>query len=51
MAETAADVLMETLHDCGVEVIFGLSGDGINGLINARAATTLTRVAGHAHRP
>ena len=51
MAETAADVLMETLHDCGVEVIFGLPGDGINGLINARAATTLTRVAGHAHRP
>ncbi|MGA8762745.1 MAG: thiamine pyrophosphate-dependent enzyme [Candidatus Sulfotelmatobacter sp.] len=30
---TAADVLIETLIDWGVEVIFGLPGDGINGIM------------------
>ena len=35
MATTAADVLIETLIDWGVEVIFGLPGDGINGLMEA----------------
>src|SRR2546421_143013 len=35
MATTAADVLIETLMDWGVEVIFGLPGDGINGLMEA----------------
>jgi pyruvate dehydrogenase (quinone)/pyruvate oxidase len=35
MAETAADVLIDTLHDWGVEVIFGLPGDGINGIMEA----------------
>src|SRR5438552_5787350 len=30
---TAADVLIETLIDWGVEVIFGLPGDGINGVM------------------
>ncbi len=35
MADTAADVLIETLHDWGVDVIFGLPGDGINGIIEA----------------
>jgi pyruvate dehydrogenase (quinone) len=35
MAETAADVLIETLHDWGVEVVFGLPGDGINGIMEA----------------
>jgi pyruvate dehydrogenase (quinone) len=29
----AADVLIETLMDWGVDVIFGLPGDGINGLM------------------
>ncbi len=29
---TASDVLIETLIDWGVEVVFGLPGDGINGL-------------------
>jgi pyruvate dehydrogenase (quinone) len=33
MASTAADILLETIHDWGVEVIFGLPGDGINGII------------------
>ena len=28
----ASDVLIETLIDWGVEVVFGLPGDGINGL-------------------
>jgi pyruvate dehydrogenase (quinone) len=32
---TAAGVLVETLMDWGVEVIFGLPGDGINGIMEA----------------
>jgi pyruvate dehydrogenase (quinone) len=35
MATTAADVLIDTIHDWGVEVIFGLPGDGINGIMEA----------------
>jgi pyruvate dehydrogenase (quinone) len=35
MGMTAADVLIETLIDWGVEVIFGLPGDGINGIMEA----------------
>jgi pyruvate dehydrogenase (quinone) len=35
MAETASDVLVETLADWGVEVVFGLPGDGINGIMEA----------------
>ena len=35
MAPTAADILLDTLHDWGVEVIFGLPGDGINGIIES----------------
>src|ERR687892_941868 len=35
MTDTAADVLIETLHDWGVDVIFGLPGDGINGIMEA----------------
>ncbi len=35
MAKTAADVLIDTIHDWGVEVIFGLPGDGINGIMEA----------------
>ena len=35
MAQTAADVLIETIHDWGVEVIFGLPGDGINSVMEA----------------
>ena len=32
---TAADVLIETLIDWGVDVIFGLPGDGINGVMES----------------
>ena len=32
---TAADLLVERLLDWGVDVIFGLPGDGINGIIEA----------------
>lgn len=32
---TAADVLIQTLHEWGVEVIFGLPGDGINGIMES----------------
>src|SRR5687767_2254429 len=35
MAKTAADVLIDVLHEWGVEVIFGLPGDGINGIMEA----------------
>ena len=32
---TAADVLIETLIDWGVNVVFGLPGDGINGIMES----------------
>src|ERR1043165_4453337 len=35
MAKTAADVLIEGLSDWGVDTVFGLPGDGINGLFEA----------------
>jgi len=35
MALTAADVLIETIQDWGVDVVFGLPGDGINGIMEA----------------
>jgi pyruvate dehydrogenase (quinone)/pyruvate oxidase len=35
MAMTAGDVLIETLKDWGVDVVFGLPGDGINGIMEA----------------
>ncbi|HTQ80338.1 MAG TPA: thiamine pyrophosphate-dependent enzyme [Thermoanaerobaculia bacterium] len=35
MAKTAADILVETLMDWGVDIVFGLPGDGINGIMEA----------------
>src|SRR5262245_18269431 len=35
MAPTVSDVLVETIQDWGVEVVFGLPGDGINGIMEA----------------
>jgi pyruvate dehydrogenase (quinone) len=35
MAQTAADILVEVLQDWGVDTIFGMPGDGINGIIEA----------------
>src|SRR5437762_11791929 len=35
MAETAADILVETIIDWGVDIVFGLPGDGINGIMEA----------------
>jgi pyruvate dehydrogenase (quinone) len=35
MAMTAADLLIETILDWGVEVVFGMPGDGINGIMEA----------------
>src|SRR6202163_1939586 len=35
MKTTAADILIDTIHDWGVEVVFGLPGDGINGIMEA----------------
>lgn len=35
MAQTAADILIEVLQDWGVDTVFGLPGDGINGIVEA----------------
>jgi pyruvate dehydrogenase (quinone)/pyruvate oxidase len=35
MAKTAGDVLVDVLEEWGVDVIFGLPGDGINGIIES----------------
>src|SRR6266542_7173325 len=35
MAMTASEILVETIQDWGTDVIFGLPGDGINGIIEA----------------
>ena len=35
MVTTAAEVLIETINDWGVDVIFALPGDGINGIMEA----------------
>ncbi|HZF09909.1 MAG TPA: thiamine pyrophosphate-binding protein, partial [Thermoanaerobaculia bacterium] len=35
MADTAADILVDGLKAWGVEVVFGLPGDGINGVMEA----------------
>ncbi|HEY6968085.1 MAG TPA: thiamine pyrophosphate-dependent enzyme [Candidatus Angelobacter sp.] len=35
MAKTAGDVMIECLMDWGVDTIFGLPGDGINGIMEA----------------
>ncbi len=35
MSDTAADTLIDVLETWGVEVIFGLPGDGINGIMEA----------------
>ena len=35
MAQSAADILIETLQDWDVDVVFGLPGDGINGIMEA----------------
>jgi len=35
MAQTAADVLIDIIHDWGVDIVFGMPGDGINGIMEA----------------
>jgi pyruvate dehydrogenase (quinone) len=35
MANTASDILIETLIDWGVDTVFGLPGDGINGIMES----------------
>jgi thiamine pyrophosphate-dependent acetolactate synthase large subunit-like protein len=35
MKTTASDILIDVIHDWGVDVIFGLPGGGINGLMEA----------------
>ena len=33
--QTAGDILVETIMDWGVDTVFGLPGDGVNGIIEA----------------
>ena len=35
MKTTASDILVDAIHDWGVDVVFGLPGDGINGIMEA----------------
>src|SRR5437879_8381861 len=35
MSQTAADILIENVTDWGVDTVFGLPGDGINGIMEA----------------
>jgi pyruvate dehydrogenase (quinone)/pyruvate oxidase len=35
MAKTAGDVLVETMMDWGIDTVFGIPGDGINGVIES----------------
>src|SRR6201986_4370234 len=35
MAKTAADVLIEGLIDWGVDTVFGIPGDGVNGIMES----------------
>src|SRR5215211_123545 len=35
MAQTAADVLVEGIIEWGVDTVFGIPGDGINGIMEA----------------
>jgi len=35
MTETAADILIESIIDWGIDTVFGLPGDGINGIMEA----------------
>jgi len=35
MGRTASDVLIDTIHAWGVDLVFGLPGDGINGIMEA----------------
>jgi pyruvate dehydrogenase (quinone) len=35
MSETAADILIDSILDWGVDTVFGLPGDGINGIMEA----------------
>jgi pyruvate dehydrogenase (quinone)/pyruvate oxidase len=35
MAPTASDILIDTIYDWGVRVVFGLPGDGVNGIVEA----------------
>jgi pyruvate dehydrogenase (quinone) len=35
VAQTAADILVETMLDWGIDTIFGIPGDGINGIVES----------------
>ena len=35
MTKTGGDILIDTIADWGVDVVFGLPGDGINGIMEA----------------
>ena len=35
MADNASDVLIETMMNWGIDTVFGIPGDGINGIMEA----------------
>lgn len=35
MSNTSSDILVETIHEWGVDTVFGIPGDGVNGVIEA----------------
>ena len=35
MADNASDVLIETMMNWGIDTVFGILGDGINGILEA----------------
>src|SRR5205807_4638092 len=35
MTATASDVLIDSIHDWGVDIVFGLPGDGIDGIMES----------------
>jgi len=41
MPRNASDALVETLITWGVDVVFGMPGDGINGIMEALRTTRL----------
>jgi thiamine pyrophosphate-dependent acetolactate synthase large subunit-like protein len=54
MSTNAADILVETIQDWGVDVVFGLPGDGINGIMEAlrkKASTSDSSRHGMRRRP
>jgi hypothetical protein len=51
MTKIASEALVERFAEWGVDTVFGLPGDGINGIMEARAATPGSRAGGCDRQP